>query len=163
MLEDVLRRAKLENNQISPHRPTSSPPRDNKTIWLPKAELAFDSKTWKSPFRALRSRSICSSSQSMEFQTQKFAVSSVCFERKARTFSWSRQKGETGPRTECSLADSDATRAIFDTWGSVPLESPEGARIPLWRDLENTGPKVGTQKRRQTPKIHRIRQRTEHF
>ena len=75
-----------------------------------------------------------SSSQGMEFQTQKFAVSSVCFERKARTFSWSRQKGETGPRTECPQTDFDATRAIFDTWSSALLESPEGARIPLWRD-----------------------------
>src|SRR6056297_2771467 len=40
-------------------------------------------------------------------------------------------------------------------------ECREGAAIPLWRDLENTGPKVCTHNRRQTPKIHRLRRRTE--
>jgi hypothetical protein len=41
------------------------------------------------------------------------------------------------------------------------VSSREGAGIPLWRGLENTGPKVGTQQRWQTPKIHRLRRRPQ--
>ncbi len=62
------------------------------------------------------------------------------------------KRGKPGTHMHDMLSPSEGNVHHVSAW--------RGQGSPLWRGIENTGPKVGTQKRWQTPKIHRLRRRT---
>jgi hypothetical protein len=61
----------------------------------------------------------------------------------------------TKPKKEKALRHTEST--------ALHVSAGQGAAIPLWLDLENTGPKVGTLNIWQTPKIHRLLRRRYEF